>query len=520
MAASCSSSLPGGRSKYCCVPDCQSSFYDNQGNRTGISFFSFPLEAKVKNRWLLAIKRQEHRDGFIVTEYTKVCEHHFRPEEIRKQFCGRKDRKDKTTIPSKFSWNKSGHTFARKSPKKRCLQERLRQKENSKPESEPSYQLNSSLVNQNNNGTSTTCEDCAHLREVVEKLNMKMSDLIKQKHDVEKENTELKAEIQKLSKKQLNSTNIREQEDVFKSFTGLHPVKFDILFQFLNPGENACNLKYYEASKNVSDEPDKCKFTDGSKPGMSPKLDVIEQLFMFLVWLRCGFGQKHLAWLFGIGKSTVSRYLITWSNYMYFCLGSIPIWPSKDQVISSMPACFKDTYPSTRCIIDCTEIFVQVPTSLITQSALYSHYKHHVTYKALVGISPSGAVTFVSQLYPGSLSDKEIVARCGILHPGLWEKGDSVMADRGFTIQELLDPLGVKVNIPAFLDGKEQLDKEDVVMSQTIASVRIHVERVIARIKKFKVLKTEIPLNLNGTINQIWTVACLLCNFMDPLIKQ
>ena len=93
------------------------------------------------------------------------------------------------------------------------------------------------------------------------------------------------------------------------------------------------------------------------------------------------------------------------------------------------------------------------------------------------------------------------------------------MADRGFTVQEQLDPLGVKVKIPAFLDGKEQLDKEDVVMSQTIASVRIHVERIIARIKKFK-LKTEIPLNLNGTINQIWTVACHLCSFMDQLIKQ
>ena len=76
-----------------------------------------------------------------------------------------------------------------------------------------------------------------------------------------------------------------------------------------------------------------------SKLGMSPKLDVIEQLFMFLVWLRCGFAQKHLAWLFGIGKSTVSRYLITRSNYMYFCLGTIPIWPSKDQAISSMRAC-------------------------------------------------------------------------------------------------------------------------------------------------------------------------------------
>ena len=58
----------------------------------------------------------------------------------------------------------------------------------------------------------------------------------------------------------------------FQVFTGLHPVKFDILLQFLNPGENACNLKDYEASKKVSAEPDKCKFTEGSKPGISPKL--------------------------------------------------------------------------------------------------------------------------------------------------------------------------------------------------------------------------------------------------------
>ena len=516
MADNTFTSSRGGRSKYCCVPGCKSSFYNNQGEKTNISFFSFPLEAKSRNRWLLAIKRQENRDGFVVTEYTKVCEQHFHPDEIKKQFSGRKDLKDKNTIPSIFSWNKSASTPNRKLPKKRCSEQN---EENIQPESEPCY-LSSRLLNEDNARPTEACENCAYLRRVVEKLEVKLSLLIKQKSDVEKDWSELKAKIQKLEKGKFTSKNIREQEDVFKSFTGFHPVKFDILFQFLNPGENASNLKYYEPSKNGSDEPDECKFTEGSKPGVSPKLDVIEQLFMFLVWLRCGFGQKHLAWLFGLGKSTISRYLITWSNYLYFCLGNIPIWPSKDQIVSSTPMCFKDTYPSTRCIIDCTEIFVQVPSSLTTQSALYSHYKHHVTYKALVGISPSGAITFVSQLYPGSLSDKEIVSRCGILHPELWEKGDSIMADRGFTIQELLDPLGVKLNIPAFLDGKEQLDKEDVVFSQTIASVRIHVERIIARIKKFKVLKTEIPLNMNGTINQIWTVACLLCNFMDPLIKQ
>ena len=44
----------------------------------------------------MAIKRQENGDGFVVTEYTKVCEQHFRPEEIKKtvQWQERSERQD------------------------------------------------------------------------------------------------------------------------------------------------------------------------------------------------------------------------------------------------------------------------------------------------------------------------------------------------------------------------------------------------------------------------------------------
>ena len=56
------------------------------------------------------------------------------------------------------------------------------------------------------------------------------------------------------------------------------------------------------------------------------------------------------------------------------------------------------------------------------------------------------------------------------------ERGFNYDRQRTYHPEELLDSLGVKLNIPEFLDGKEQLDKEDVVFSQTIASVRIHVE--------------------------------------------
>jgi hypothetical protein len=52
---------------------------------------------------------------------------------------------------------------------------------------------------------------------------------------------------------------------------------------------------------------------------------------------------------------------------------------------TNVPACFQ-TFSDTRIILDCTEIFVQTPSSLENQSQTYSNYKSHNTFKALVGI--------------------------------------------------------------------------------------------------------------------------------------
>lgn len=109
--------------------------------------------------------------------------------------------------------------------------------------------------------------------------------------------------------------------------------------------------------------------------------------------------------------------------------------------------------------------------------------------------------------------------RSGILNKYLWNDNDSIMADQGFTIEKELEPLNVRLNIPSFLMGRSQLTEDEVKESQSIASVRIHVERAITRIKKFKVLNL-ISLTLHGSVNQIWTVACLLCNFLPPLIQK
>ena len=157
-----------------------------------------------------------------------------------------------------------------------------------------------------------------------------------------------------------------------------------------------------------------------------------------------------------------------------------------------------------------------MPSSLLLNSELFSSYKNHVTFKALVGIAPSGAVTFISQLYTGSISDREIVTRSGFLDQQFIE-GDSVMADKGFTIQYLL-PLGVSLNIPPFLGADVQMS-EDIIKTQQIASVRIHIERAINRIKNYKVWNGVVPLSLIGVVNQKWAVCAFLCNAQDPLIS-
>ena len=181
-----------------------------------------------------------------------------------------------------------------------------------------------------------------------------------------------------------------------------------------------------------------------------------------------------------------------------------------------MPECFREKYPLTRVIIDCTEIFIEKPSCFRAQSGTYSSYKSHNTAKALIGIAPHGAVTFVSELYGGHCSDKAIVEDCGILQ--LLEEGDSVMADRGFEIQDLLAKKKVYLNIPPFMRCKDQLSPEEEDETRDVASVRIHVERAIERVKNYNILTQIIPNSMAEDLNKIWKVCALLTNLKGCLV--
>ena len=115
------------------------------------------------------------------------------------------------------------------------------------------------------------------------------------------------------------------------------------------------------------------------------------------------------------------------------------------------------------------------------------------------------------------MSDVKLFEDCGILeklHPG-----DMLLVDRGFTIQELLNPYQVTINIPPFLGRRDKLTPHEELLTRKIAKARIHVERANERVKKFRLLSGTLPLSLSPYINQLVFVACCLVNFQDVLVR-
>ena len=213
----------------------------------------------------------------------------------------------------------------------------------------------------------------------------------------------------------------------------------------------------------------------------------------------------------------MSDIIFTWANFLYLMLGSLPRRPSREQIKQYLPEVFKGEFEDLRCIIDCTEIKCQTRQDLEKQSELYSEYKSHNTFKGLVAISPNVWITFVSSLYGGIISDKEIVKSSSLID--LLEENDLIMADRGFDIQDLLACKKVKLFIPPKRQSKpDQFSKEDCFATMRIANVRIYVERAIRRIKGWHIFDGVIPLSLCGVVNQLWAVSCLLVNWQKPAL--
>lgn len=239
------------------------------------------------------------------------------------------------------------------------------------------------------------------------------------------------------------------------------------------------------------------------------------RLVLFLMKVKLGMSYCALGLLFNIHRTTASRIFLNLLETLCFKTKNYVFWPSKYTVKKFLPPAFKIHYPNTRVIIDCTELKAEQPHQVDQRNFMYSFYKSSYTIKFLVGITPSGFISFKSKCYGGRASDSYITNDCNIT--ALLEPGDVVLADKGFPGIQTNIPNSIVIMPPFVHDGK--LTVEEIVETYNIASVRIHVERCIQRIKLHRVLD-KIPVELFPYIDRIVHICCVLTNLQPHIIKQ
>ena len=134
-------------------------------------------------------------------------------------------------------------------------------------------------------------------------------------------------------------------------------------------------------------------------------------------------------------------------------------------------------------------------------------------------------MSYISTAWGGRASDKTIVEESGILKKLL--PGDVVLADRGFNVKDSVGLYAASYKIPAFTRGKLQLSAQEVEETRKIASVRIHVERVIGLVRrKYQILQSRAmarehmvvkPGETMALIDKIGIICCALTNFSNSI---
>ena len=202
-------------------------------------------------------------------------------------------------------------------------------------------------------------------------------------------------------------------------------------------------------------------------------------------------------------------------------------WPDRRTLSMTMPKCFLDSYGcKVTVIIDCFEIPIERPSNLIARACTWSSYKNHNTVKFLIGISPQGTITFISKAWGGRVSDRYITQYCGILDK--LQPGDLILADRGFNIKDLVQKRDADINIPIINRSRRQITATSVLTNRKISNLRIHVERIISRIKTtFTILIGNASHNLLATgcnndqplIDRILRICCAICNLSPSIVS-
>ena len=504
----------------CIVPGCQ--------RRGG---FSFPSDPEQNLKWRIAIKREPAKTGAHPTlwkpsQYSRVCEDHFKAEDFKQSVvasCSRDPKKlrflKEGAVPSVFPWTSNSATGPRSSISEQSatseepipeepIPEEPNPEEPNPEEPIPEEPIPEKAIPEEPTSSSSAPNPTSALdfgrEETIEEehvlVEIFQGDTTDQGVQVGETILALEKSVQTResgsSKCAFSIKDIKNNPEAVQFYTSFESYEhFKYVLHCL--GAAAYHLDYKSRS-----------------------LDTEDEFFLFMMKIRLNHEDEDLAFRFNISRPVVHSVFHTWLQFLYFELKETVQFIPKTTIDQHMPKDFKAKYPSTRVILDATEVEVQKPGNVVAQRATWSSYKNCNTLKTMIGISPKGVVTYISPSYGGSCSDRQIIERSELLDADKFCPGESIMADRGILVQDLFASKDVKVNTPRTMKGRTQLPADVVKEDRRIASKRVHVERIIRLAKTYKIISTKLDHSRTPYGGRIIFVCFALCNFRINIIPK
>ena len=347
------------RRSNCCVPLC----FNNFRNHPELQYYRLPKDEELRKQYRILIKNSALKED---KDNTRICSAHFEG--------GRK--LSRRHLPSIFPWTKEKNPRRKLKrlssvelhnlPKKRRKSsvKTSKEKESSQPSASASNQpfcqsgevsphvlvlpgqvekIESStqtedidgLQNNQRIGASTQTEEIreTHLTREIAKLKQ--------------ENKSLKQSLEKNNRFDIDCFKDKDKNICF--YTGFP--NYDTLMLCYNLiKDHAENISYGGYDRKTFDAP---KF---SKPGRPRILNKFQEFVLVMMRLRLGLFEQDLAHRFNISKTAVSVIIRTWIRFLRMELQDLILIPPRDVLKAFMPALFKEFYPNTVLIIDCTEV--------------------------------------------------------------------------------------------------------------------------------------------------------------------
>ncbi|KAJ8685670.1 hypothetical protein QAD02_021463 [Eretmocerus hayati] len=247
----------------------------------------------------------------------------------------------------------------------------------------------------------------------------------------------------------------------------------------------------------------------------------LKNIYLTLKKIRQNHTNATLAYDFGYSERHIGRIFTSTVKVLVQALRKLVVWPVKEIIQRNLPISFRNKFRKVQSIIDCFEIQIEKPSNSIHQAASWSDYKQCNSAKYGISCTASCLINFISEGYGGRTSDTHLIENSGYLDklPAHCE----ILADRGFKrLSTLVQLRRCKLVCPASVKGDEKSSEEDVRLSRQISSCRIHIERVIERIREFRFLDIHSTVDNHylPILDDIVVIVCGIINIQGRVLKQ